>query len=139
MLASAYLGGYLSLERGVGVAQTAFDPGPPEWTAAMAAADLPEGQPTSVDVGDTPVLLVRSGGTLRALHDRCSHRGCSLADGTLEGDVIQCVCHGSRFSLADGAIERGPATVPQPAFEVRERDGQIEVRLAPADRAGAAG
>jgi nitrite reductase/ring-hydroxylating ferredoxin subunit len=130
VLASAYLGGYLTLERGLGVDQTVFDRGPQEWTPAMAAGDLAEGQPTSVDVGDTPVLLVRSAGTLRALHDRCSHRGCSLADGTLDGDVIECACHGSRFALADGAIERGPASVPQPAFAVREQDGQIEVRLA---------
>lgn len=129
LFASAYLGGYLSLERGVGVAQTAFDPGPQDWTAAMAAADLADGTPTAVEVGDTPVLLVRAAGTVRALHDRCSHRGCSLAEGTLDGDVIECGCHGSRFALADGTIERGPATVPQPAFDVRERDGRIEVRL----------
>ena len=129
MFASAYLGGYLSLERGVGVAQTAFDPGPQNWTAAMAAADLADGTPTAVEVGDTPVLLVRAAGTVRALHDRCSHRGCSLAEGTLDGEVIECGCHGSRFALADGTIERGPATVPQPAFDVREREGQIEVRL----------
>jgi nitrite reductase/ring-hydroxylating ferredoxin subunit len=130
MLASAYLGGYLSFERGVGVNQTAFDPGPGEWSAAMAASDLAEDAPVAVDVGDTPVLLVRRAGTVRALHDRCSHRGCSLADGTLDGDVIECACHGSRFALADGSIERGPAAAAQPAFEVRERDGQIEVRLA---------
>jgi nitrite reductase/ring-hydroxylating ferredoxin subunit len=73
---------------------------------------------------------VRSAGGVRALHDRCSHRGCSLAEGTLDGDVIECGCHGSRFSLADGAIQRGPATVAQPSFEVREQAGQIEVRLA---------
>jgi len=128
--ASAYLGGYLSLERGVGVDQTAFDPGPSDWEAAIPAAELPEGEPTSVVVGDTPVLLVRSGGMVRALHDRCSHRGCSLAEGRLDGDVIECTCHGSRFRLTDGAIERGPATAPQPVLEVREQGGRIEVRLA---------
>jgi nitrite reductase/ring-hydroxylating ferredoxin subunit len=128
---SAYLGGYLTLERGVGVDQTAFDPGPQDWAPAMAAADLPDGEPASVVVGDTPVLLVRSAGSVRALHDRCSHRGCSLAGGELDGDVIECPCHGSRFRLADGAIQRGPATVPQPAFDVRESAGRIEVRLQP--------
>ncbi|UGS38195.1 Rieske 2Fe-2S domain-containing protein [Capillimicrobium parvum] len=134
--ASAYLGGYLSFERGVGVDQTAFDPGPADWTPAMAAADLREGETTSVVVGDTPVLLVRSGGRVRALHDRCSHRGCSLAEGDLDGDVIQCGCHGSRFRLDDGAIERGPATAPQPVLDVREADGSIDVRLASASALG---
>jgi nitrite reductase/ring-hydroxylating ferredoxin subunit len=126
---SAYLGGYLSFERGVGVDQTAFDRGPSDWTAAMPADGLADGELRSVVVGDTPVLLVRTPAGVRALHDRCSHRGCSLADGELDGDVVQCACHGSRFRLADGGIERGPATAAQPAFEVREAGGRIEVRL----------
>jgi nitrite reductase/ring-hydroxylating ferredoxin subunit len=130
VVASAYLGGYMSFERGVGVDRTTFDPGPSDWTPALPAAELREGEPTSVVAGDTPVLLVRAGGRVRALHDRCSHRGCSLADGTLDGDVIECACHGSRFGLDDGAIERGPATTPQPVLEVREAGGRIEVRLA---------
>jgi nitrite reductase/ring-hydroxylating ferredoxin subunit len=75
-------------------------------------------------------MLVRSGSRIRALHDRCSHRGCSLAEGDLDGDVIECGCHGSRFRLDDGAIERGPATTPQPVLDVREAGGSIEVRLA---------
>jgi len=83
------------------------------------------------------MLLVRTGGWVRAVHDRCVHRGCSLARGTVEGDTVECSCHGSRFSLVDGALERGPATGPQPAFEVREQGGQVEVRLRP--RGAAAG
>src|SRR5690606_38679803 len=94
VMASSYLGGYLTLERGVGVDQTAFDRGPSDWTEATAATDLPDGELRSVVVGDTPVLLVRTAGAVHALHDRCSHRGCSLAEGELDGDVVQCGCHG---------------------------------------------
>jgi nitrite reductase/ring-hydroxylating ferredoxin subunit/uncharacterized membrane protein len=124
-----YIGGHLTYARGVAVDQTVFDAGPDEWTEAIAASGLGEGRPVSVVVGETPVLLVRADGRVRALHDRCSHRGCSLAEGTLDGDVIECACHGSRFRLDDGGIERGPAFSPQPAFETRERDGRVEVRL----------
>jgi nitrite reductase/ring-hydroxylating ferredoxin subunit/uncharacterized membrane protein len=127
--AGGWLGGHMSYAQGVGVDQTVFDTGPDEWTAALPAAELVDGAPVAVVVGETPVLLVRAGGAVRALHDRCSHRGCSLAGGTVDGDVVECPCHGSRFRLADGAIERGPATAPQPAFEVREQGGQVEVRL----------
>jgi nitrite reductase/ring-hydroxylating ferredoxin subunit/uncharacterized membrane protein len=118
-----FLGGHLSLTRGVGVNQTAFDEGPGD------AADPGDGKPTSAMAGDTPVLLVRHHGHLHALHDRCSHRGCPLSGGKVEGESVTCPCHGSRFSLGDGSIERGPATSPQPIFETRERDGRIEVRL----------
>jgi nitrite reductase/ring-hydroxylating ferredoxin subunit len=123
-----FLGGHLSLTRGVGVNQTAFDEGPGDWTA-LDAADPGDGKPTSAMAGDTPVLLVRHHGHLHALHDRCSHRGCPLSGGKIEGESVTCPCHGSRFSLGDGSIERGPATSPQPIFETRERDGRIEVRL----------
>jgi len=128
--AGGYLGAHMSYVQGVGVDQTTFDPGPGDWTTALEdGASLREGEPQRVVADDTPVLLVRSGGRVRALHDRCSHRGCSLATGDLDGDVIECTCHGSRFSLDDGTVQRGPATADQPAFEVREADGRVEVRL----------
>jgi nitrite reductase/ring-hydroxylating ferredoxin subunit/uncharacterized membrane protein len=127
--AGGYLGAHMSYQQGVGVDQTTFDQGPSEWTAVDAEAPA-EGQTTSALVGDTPLVLVRDGGTLRALHDRCSHRGCPLSDvGTVKDGVIECGCHGSRFSLSDGAVQRGPATADQPAFEVREQGGRLEVRL----------
>jgi nitrite reductase/ring-hydroxylating ferredoxin subunit/uncharacterized membrane protein len=130
LMSAGYLGGHLSFTKGVGPNQTAHDRGPEDWTPAIAAGDLANGEPASVVVGDTPVLLLRHGDHFHAIHDRCSHRGCSLADGELEKETITCACHGSRFSLRDGAVLRGPATAAQPAFEVRERDGQGEVKLA---------
>jgi nitrite reductase/ring-hydroxylating ferredoxin subunit/uncharacterized membrane protein len=129
MGAAGYLGGHLSFTQGVGPNQTVFDEGPDDWSDAAAAADVREGEPQAVVVGDTPVLLVRHGHGVHALHNRCSHRGCLLSDGELDGDTVECACHGSRFSLGDGSVERGPATAGQPAYEVREKDGRVEIRL----------
>jgi nitrite reductase/ring-hydroxylating ferredoxin subunit len=125
---AAFLGGHLSFTRGVGVNETAFDGGPRDWTA-VEAGELEDGRPTSALAGDTPVLLLRHNGHLHALHDRCSHRGCLLSSGEVEGESITCPCHGSRFALRDGSIERGPATAPQPVFETREGEDGIELRL----------
>jgi len=122
-----FLGGHLSFTRGIGVNETAFDEGRDDWTA-VDAGDLADDKPMSAMAGDTPVLLVRHRGHLRAIHDRCSHRGCPLSGGEVEAESVTCPCHGSRFNLRDGSVERGPATAPQPAFETRERDGRIEVR-----------
>jgi nitrite reductase/ring-hydroxylating ferredoxin subunit/uncharacterized membrane protein len=128
LMTAGYWGGHLSLIKGVGPDQTVFDPGPTEWTPAADASQLPQGRPTRVVVHDTPVLLLRDGDRVFAIHDRCSHRGCSLSDGKLEGDEIVCACHGSRFDRRDGSLKRGPATAPQPAFQVREREGRVEIR-----------
>ena len=35
---------------------------------------------------------------------------CPLSDGEIDGEVVVCGCHGSRFRLRDGSIEQGPAT-----------------------------
>lgn len=129
MGAGGYLGGHLTYVLGVGANQTIFDEGPSDWTPAGAAADLADGQPVRVVVDDTPVLLVRHSGTIHAIHDRCSHRGCSLSDGKLDGETVVCPCHDSKFDLRDGSVQAGPATTDQPSYEVRESGGQIELRL----------
>jgi nitrite reductase/ring-hydroxylating ferredoxin subunit/uncharacterized membrane protein len=128
MMAGGYLGGHLTLIRGVGPDQTVFDPGPTDWRAAADASQLADGRPLRVVVEDTPVLLMRNGERIFAIHDRCSHRGCSLSDGRLEGDEIVCVCHGSRFDRRDGSVKGGPATASQPAYQVRQQDGRVEIR-----------
>jgi nitrite reductase/ring-hydroxylating ferredoxin subunit/uncharacterized membrane protein len=129
LMAAGYLGGHLSLTRAVGPDQTTFDRGFSDWTPAGDPGQLTEGSPTRVVVQDTPVLLLRSGEQIYAIHDRCSHRGCSLSEGEIEDSEVVCACHGSRFDLRDGSLRGGPATSPQPAFEVRQRDGSIEIRL----------
>jgi nitrite reductase/ring-hydroxylating ferredoxin subunit len=129
LVLGAFLGGHLSFRRNVGPDQTAFDPGPSEWTAAIDASHLVEGRPQRAIVGDTPVLLLLNGDHIHAIHDRCSHRGCSLSEGEVEGEEIVCSCHGSRFSLVDGSVRHGPAVAPQPAFDVRREGSIVQIRL----------
>jgi nitrite reductase/ring-hydroxylating ferredoxin subunit/uncharacterized membrane protein len=126
--ASAYLGGHLSFAQGIGVDRTAFDEPGDAWTDVLADAELTEGQPRVADAGGIPVLLVRDGGEVLALSDRCVHRGGPLHEGTVEDGCVTCPWHGSRFQLRDGTLERGPAAYPQPAWEARVQDGRIAVR-----------
>lgn len=128
---SAWLGGHLSFARGVGVNQTAFDDAPTDWTPVLDDAALGEGTLEQARAGAVAVLLVRRDGHIYALDDRCSHRGCSLHEGKLNGDgTVTCPCHGSTFRLHDGSIVTGPATSPQPTLEARSADGTVQVRQA---------
>jgi len=124
---SAWLGGHLSYAMGVGVDTTAFQRPPKEWTDAVAEDELVEGQPTATTVGTIPVLLVRTGGRIHALADRCTHRGGPLHEGRLEDGCIECPWHASRFALEDGAVVRGPATRPALVFETPVIDGRVQV------------
>ena len=125
---SAWLGGHLSFGKGVGVNQTAFERAPSDWTPVLDAGSLPERELTRAQANGVGVLLVRDGEWIHAIGDRCSHRGCSLSEGELLDDAVQCRCHGSTFRLEDGSIVKGPATAPQPAYDARESDGTIQIR-----------
>jgi nitrite reductase/ring-hydroxylating ferredoxin subunit len=125
---SGWLGGHLAYALGVGVDTTAFLAGPTEWTDVAAEADLVEGEPLCVDVGVVPLLLIRERGNVFALHDRCTHRGGPLHEGTVADGCISCPWHQSRFSLADGGVVRGPATRPQARFAVRVQGDRVQVR-----------
>jgi nitrite reductase/ring-hydroxylating ferredoxin subunit/uncharacterized membrane protein len=126
---SGWLGGHLSYARGVGVDVTAWSPGRPNWTGAGPAASVTADRLHRVLIDGEPVLLTRTrDDRLVAYAERCSHRGGPLAEGRREGDCVVCPWHGSRFSLQDGSVRCGPATRPQPAYEVRVDDGQVRLR-----------
>ncbi len=125
-----YLGGHLTYSRGVGVNNAFFQHEPEEWTAVAEAADLPAGTPTKVEANGATVLLYRASERIYAIGSRCSHAGGPLHEGKIDDGAlcVQCPWHGSVFRLEDGSVVHGPASVPQAAYEVRVRDGRIEVR-----------
>jgi nitrite reductase/ring-hydroxylating ferredoxin subunit/uncharacterized membrane protein len=124
----AWLGGKLVYGESLGVDHTAWQGPPEEWTDVLAADELPEGRLTRVDAGALPVVLLRRGDEILAIGENCSHLGGPLSEGSLDGDVVTCPWHGSRFSLRDGRVEHGPATFRQPCLEARVRGGRVEVR-----------
>ncbi len=126
--AAAYLGGHLVFSEQIGVNHAAAQEMPKEFVPVLADAELREGEMKRVDARGVPVLLVRREGAVCALANTCSHLGGPLSEGKLEGNVVQCPWHGSRFNVKDGSVVDGPATFPQPCFESRVREGQIEVR-----------
>ncbi|NBE52750.1 Rieske 2Fe-2S domain-containing protein [Streptomyces boluensis] len=131
-LSSSYLGGHLSLVRGVGINHTAFQSTVGEWTDVAALSELGEGKPLRGTAGDVPVVLVRQGETVYALSAVCTHAGGPLDEGKVLDGCIRCPWHGSCFRLEDGAAVRGPAAVDSPRWEVKVTDGRVHVRSASA-------
>src|SRR3954451_17805654 len=123
-----HLGGHLSYAKAVGVDRTAFESGPEEWTEVYDDAALPEDELRAAEVSGRAVVLARVRGQVHALADTCAHRGGGLSDGELVGECVECPLHGSRFSLADGSVERGPSAYPQPRYDVRVENGRIALR-----------
>src|SRR5437588_2163943 len=125
-----YLGGHVVYRFGSAVDRNAFIEAPEEFVDVGALADFPEGALVSVDAGAAKVLLVRRGQEVHAISDVCSHAGGPLDEGTLEGDVVTCPWHGSKFCVLNGSVRGGPATFSQPAYDCRVVDGRLQVKLA---------
>lgn len=129
-VSSSYLGGHLSFGMGVGVDHTAFQKTVNNWVDVAAEDDVGDGELLRVEAANVPVVLTRHKGQLRALSATCLHAGGPLHKGHIEDDCIICPLHGSRFRLADGVPERGPAAMRQPTWDVNVVDGRIQVRSA---------
>jgi nitrite reductase/ring-hydroxylating ferredoxin subunit/uncharacterized membrane protein len=130
VLASGYLGGDLAYRLGTQVDRNAWAGEIDDFEPAIRDAELTANEPVRVEVKGTPIMLVRVDGHIHAMNDVCSHAGCSLTEGRVEGDAIVCKCHGSTYRLQDGTVMHGPSAYSQPSYEVRVRKGQIEVRSA---------
>jgi len=49
-------------------------------------------------------------GEFKCFSSTCTHQGCPVT--SVEGGTINCNCHGSKYSIADGSVKTGPATKP---------------------------
>ncbi|XAS64514.1 Rieske (2Fe-2S) protein [Micrococcaceae bacterium Sec5.8] len=131
LMFGGFLGGHLSYANAVNVNKTADRNGPSQWTPVLDDGDLPDGGHRKVEVGKVSVLLYRSGSAIKALDSMCSHMGGPLDKGEIADGCVTCPWHGSMFRLNDGSVVRGPATRPQPAYEIRISEGRIELRRMP--------
>src|SRR5947209_6216586 len=103
-------------------------PGPS--VPVCAADDLPAGTVKSFDVADQRVAVYNIDGTFYATEARCTHATADLADGILEGDVIECSLHFGAFNVRTGKAVQAPCFVDLKTFRTEVKDGQVLVDLA---------
>lgn len=130
VLVAAYLGGDMVFGKGTGVNHVAWQEGSHDFVPVMSVAEMPDNTLRRVEVAGVPVVLVKLGAKYAAIAATCSHAGGPLDEGELQGDVVQCPWHGSRFRMRDGKALTGPATFAQPHYDVQVRDGMIYLREA---------
>jgi 3-phenylpropionate/trans-cinnamate dioxygenase ferredoxin subunit len=98
--------------------------------------DISVGGMKSFIIKDKEILIVNVNGEFFALDNRCSHMGGNLSEGTLDGDVVVCPRHGSRFNVRNGEAVKGPKILVirlstkklnTYRLEIQENDIMIEV------------
>ncbi|MGH9302458.1 MAG: non-heme iron oxygenase ferredoxin subunit [Acidimicrobiales bacterium] len=93
--------------------------------------EMSSGTARRFDVAGHRIALVRIEDDFYAIGDRCSHAEASLSEGEVftEEAEIECIKHGSTFSLRTGEPCSLPATKPVPVYEVVTHDGKVSVVL----------
>jgi cytochrome b6-f complex iron-sulfur subunit len=102
-----------------------------EWRQVAASTDVVDGGMHPFDLGSVSGFVRRTQGRVEAVSGVCTHQGCKLWFDR-PAEQLRCPCHLTSFSPAGQVVTHALPTAPKalPHFEVRERDGMIEV-LAP--------
>lgn len=90
--------------------------------AIATTGDVPVGEGVIVAAAGV-VITQPSEGEFRAFSSTCTHLGCQVS--SVSDGLIRCPCHGSRYFIADGSVENGPATSGLPEVGITVDGDQI--------------
>jgi Rieske Fe-S protein len=89
---------------------------------ARGSADVPVGG-ARIFAERGIVITQPEAGSFKAFSSLCTHQRCPVTE--VNGDSILCKCHGSAFSITDGAPKTGPATQPLAEVPITVSGGEI--------------
>jgi 3-phenylpropionate/trans-cinnamate dioxygenase ferredoxin component len=97
------------------------------YVSVARVGEIPPGGVKVVRLDDQEIAIFNLAGDYYAMDDVCTHDGGPLAEGTIEGPVIECPRHGARFDIRSGAVLAMPATAPVTTYRVRIEGDEIQV------------
>ena len=98
-------------------------------TRICSSSDLAPGDMLRFEDGPEPILVCNVGGEFFAVQDTCSHDDWSLADGDLEGDIVECTLHWAKFCVRTGKVKALPACVSLRTFVTKVEGDDVFVEL----------
>ena len=98
--------------------------------AGQTPADTALGPTTEIPVGGGKIFTEQkvvvtqpAAGTFKAFSSTCTHEGCQVNQ--VVNGLIECPCHGSHYSIADGSVQAGPAPRPLPSEPIVVKGGEV--------------
>jgi 3-phenylpropionate/trans-cinnamate dioxygenase ferredoxin subunit len=85
-----------------------------------------------IDIGGRRILLANVNGRFCAADDTCTHEDASLSAGSLQGELVKCPLHGSRFNVRTGEVVEEPAEKNLKTYPVRLEGERILIDLSEA-------
>jgi nitrite reductase/ring-hydroxylating ferredoxin subunit len=102
--------------------------GEENFVSCIKETDLEEGQMKAVRVKGKAILLVRPGGQVFGVSNRCPHMGCSFEKGILRDYMVMCPCHGWKFDVRNGQYEL-IKEITLESYRCKIQNGKVYVEL----------
>lgn len=80
-------------------------------------------------INDKRIVLALSEEGYVAFDDHCTHRGGSLAGGSMICGTVQCPWHGSQFDVKNGEVKSGPAKKKIGTYKIVQDEGVVYISL----------
>jgi len=90
---------------------------------------VPLGEMRCVSLKDRNVLVAHTDNGVFVADEMCTHEDARLCDGNLNGTLVKCPLHGSRFDLTTGKVLDDPADEDLIIYPVSVTDGVIHIEL----------
>lgn len=90
--------------------------------------EIKPGKMKGFAVENNKVLVANINGEFFAIGNVCTHMGCLLSRGTLDRENVTCPCHNSSFNVKTGIKVSGPASEPEPKFEVQTENNHVLIK-----------
>ncbi len=96
----------------------------------VAAIDeLKTNQMQLLHINGRRIVLAKTENNYVAFDDHCTHRGGSLAAGSMICGEVQCPWHGSQFEVTSGKVKAGPAKEKINIYTITETEGKVFLTL----------
>ena len=102
-----------------------------EFHSVAKTGDLDKGEAMQVIIGRKEIAIYNLDGELYATDDICTHAYASLADGYVEGELIECPLHGGCFDIKTGKAMTPPVTEDLKKYELKIDGEQILIGVPP--------
>lgn len=96
---------------------------------AAQVSDIGPGTGKVVQAAGKTLALFNLGGSFYAIDNACTHVGGPLGMGKVEGHVVTCPWHGSKFDVTTGKVVGPPAQRNVAGYKTELRDGAVYVDL----------
>lgn len=95
-------------------------------TENVAAGEILRVEPP----GHVPLAVYNLDEKFYVTDDTCSHGDASLADGEIDGDLVECPFHAGCFEIATGLPAGAPCTIPIRSYKTVIEGGAVYIKVA---------